>query len=90
MAARNFGIVPYDAIIRDPVNTNTFSQEKKNFNHPCPVKARFKSPGGFSEGVWSGSSAALRPAATCTIPCLLRSQSAIEIPAKPAYRCIEV
>lgn len=29
MAARNFGIVPYDAINRDPVNTNTFSQEKK-------------------------------------------------------------
>lgn len=40
-----------------------YSQGKKTSAIPVPSKARFKSPGGFSEGVWSGSSAAVRAAA---------------------------
>jgi hypothetical protein len=45
------------------LESRQFSQEKKLQNIPVPSRPAPKSPGGFSEGVWSGSSAAVRPAA---------------------------
>lgn len=56
MAGRHFGIVPYDAVIRD--------QEKKTSAIPVPSRPASSHLVAFQKGYgWSGSSAAVRLAA---------------------------